>query len=147
MLHHRLAAMAVCTSLLFIGGCGKIKKTKECNEFIEMVNSSLQNIEKQTQTKSDDPKKLAADMKNLASLYDKLSTDVGGLDLSTEELKAHAKEYQTMAKGAADAAREVAEALEKQDPSKATSAQNKFTKITAQETTLVNKINTFCSAP
>src|SRR5690242_1832072 len=95
-----IAGLAVSAS-----GCGKMKKTSECNAFIDKVNTSLKEIEKHTSSRGTDQKSAAADMKKLADLYDKLGADVGALSVTTPELKKHAGDYQAMAKKAASTAR------------------------------------------
>ena len=135
-----LASAAIC------GGCSKMKKTTECNAFIEKVNTSLKEIEKHTNSKGTDQKTAASDMKKLGDLYDKLATDVGALGVSTPELKKHSAEYQAMAKKAADTARQVAEAVETNNLDKAQAAQKEFDSIVKHEDQLVNNINSFCQA-
>ena len=127
-------------------GCGKMKKTTECNAFIEKVNTSLKEIEKHTNTKGTDQKAAAQDMKKLAGLYDKLASDVAALGVTTPDLKKHSDEYQAMAKKAAATARQVAEAVETNNLEKAQTAQKEFDTIVKQEDQLVNNINTFCQA-
>ena len=127
-------------------GCGKMKKTTECNAFIEKVNTSLKEIEKHTNTKGTDQKAAAQDMKKLAGLYDKLASDVAALGVTTPDLKKHSDDYQAMAKKAAETARQVAEAVETNNLEKAQTAQKEFDTIVKQEDQLVNNINTFCQA-
>ncbi|HEY6560286.1 MAG TPA: hypothetical protein VI072_23545 [Polyangiaceae bacterium] len=127
-------------------GCGKMKKTTECNAFIEKVNTSLKEIEKHTNTKGTDQKAAAQDMKKLAGLYDKLAADVAALAVTTQDLKKHSDDYQAMAKKAAETARQVAEAVETNNLEKAQTAQKEFDTIVKQEDQLVNNINSFCQA-
>src|SRR5688572_14922040 len=74
-------------------GCGKMKKTQECNAFIDKVNTSLPEIQKAANTNSDDPKASAAAMRKVAELYDKLGADIGGQEIGTENLKKFSTEY------------------------------------------------------
>lgn len=129
-----------------VGGCSKMKKTTECNAFIDKVNTSLKEIEKHTNAKTADQKAAIADMKKLAGLYDRLATDVGALSISTPDLKRHSSDYQQMAKRAAEAARQVADAVETNNLAKAQAAQKVFDGIVKQEDQLVNNINSFCQA-
>ncbi|MEZ4219575.1 MAG: hypothetical protein R3B13_01520 [Polyangiaceae bacterium] len=132
---------------LSLTGCGKIKKTKECAAFIDKVNASLKVIEQHTNTSGKDDAKAVADMKKLGELYETLANDVGGIEITTGDLKTHVDEYKGMATKAAGAARQVAEAIETKNPDKAATAQKEFDAIVKQEDELVNKINTFCQAP
>ncbi|HMJ09855.1 MAG TPA: hypothetical protein VK524_00545, partial [Polyangiaceae bacterium] len=129
----RCYAFVLAMLCLPLAGCGKMKKTTECNAFIEKVNTSLKEIEKHTNTKGTDQKAAAQDMKKLAGLYDKLATDVAALGVTTPDLKKHADDYQAMAKKAADTARQVAEAVETNNLDKAQTAQKEFDGIVKQE--------------
>jgi uncharacterized protein YoxC len=139
-------ALVLAIAMLSVG-CGKIKKSKECKTFIDKVNASLKEIEKHTNTTGKDDAKAVAEMKTLADLYDQLSKDVAAMEITTPELKTQSTEYQTMANKAAATARDVAQAIETQDPEKADKAKKEFDQIVKQEDDLVNKINGFCSAP
>jgi hypothetical protein len=141
-----LAALAA-SAALALPGCGKIKKTKECNAFIEKVNTSIKEIEQNSANKGGDDAQVIASMKKLGELYDQLAKDVGGLEVTTAELKTHASTYKEMCTKAADTAREVASAIETKNPEQAAKAQGEFDKIVKQEDDLVNQINTFCQAP
>jgi hypothetical protein len=136
----------ILVSAVLSAGCGKMQKTKECNEFIDKVNTSLKEIEKHTNQKTADQKSTVAEMKKLADLYDRLATDLGALTIGTPALKKHSAEYQTMAKKAAAAARQHADALETNDVEKSQTAQKEFDGIVKQEDQLVNNINNFCQA-
>ena len=141
-----LAAFAVSAALM-LTGCGKFKKTKECNAFIEKVNTSIKEIEQNSASKGGDDAQVISAMKKLGDLYDQLAKDVGALDVSTPELKAHATNYREMCTKAASTARQVATAIETKNPEQADTAQKEFDRIVKQEDDLVNQINTFCQAP
>ncbi len=128
-------------------GCAKMKKTKECNAFIGKVNTALKEIEKHTNTTGQDDAKAIAEMRKLGELYEALAKDVGALELTTDDLKSHATEYQTMANKAASTARQVAQAIETKNAQQADQAKEEFDKIVKQEDELVGKINTLCQAP
>lgn len=128
-------------------GCGKIKKTSECNTFIDKVNASLKEIEKHTTKKSDDEAQTIAGMQKLGELYSSLAKEVGSLEITNPEFKKHVGEYQQMAEHAAATSRDVAAAVEAKDGEKIDKAQKDFDQIVKQEDELVNKINSFCQAP
>jgi methyl-accepting chemotaxis protein len=140
-----LAAVGVIA--LATTGCGKIKKTSECNTFIDKVNASLKEIEKHTTKKSDNEAQTIAGMQKLAELYTELAKEVGGLEITTADLKKQVSEYQTMAERAAATSRDVAAAVQAKDGDKIDKAQKEFDQIVKQEDELVNKINSFCQAP
>lgn len=130
-----------------VTGCAKMKRTKECNAFIGKVNTALKEIEKHTNTTGQDDAKAIAEMKKLGDLYEALANDVGGLEITTDDLKSHAGEYQAMATKAASTARQVAQAIETKNAKQADQAKEEFDKIVKQEDELVGKINTLCQAP
>ena len=146
MRHRSISAAVLLLACSLLLGCGKIKKTKECNAFIDKVNTAIKEIEKHSASKGGDDAQVISDMKKLADLYDQLSKDVGALELSTPELKKHATDYQGMCTKAASTARQVASAIETKNAEQADTAQKEFDKIVKQEDDLVNQINTFCQA-
>jgi len=140
-------AVAVAALCLVPTGCGKFKKTKECNAFIDKVNASIKEIEQHSASKGTDDAQVISEMKKLGELYDQLAKDVGGLDITTPDLKKHATAYQEMCTKAANTARQVAGAIETKNAGQADSAQKEFDTIVKQEDDLVNQINTYCQAP
>jgi methyl-accepting chemotaxis protein len=128
-------------------GCGKIKKTSECNTFIDKVNTSLKEIEKHTSAKSENEAQTIAGMKKLGELYEQLANEVGAIEVSTADFKRHVTDYQQMAERAAATSRDVATAVEAKDGEKIDKAQKDFDQIVKNEDELVNKINSFCQAP
>ncbi len=139
----RLASVMLLAVVVSVG-CGKDAKIEECNAFIDKVNTSLKKIEAQTSAEVKDDKAAAAEMRQLADQYDKLASQVAGLEITTAELRTQALEYQKMANAAASAARDVATAIETKDPEKAKGAQAEFDKIVKHEDGLVSRINKFC---
>jgi hypothetical protein len=128
-------------------GCGKFRKTKECNAFIDKVNGSVKEIERLSAAKGDDDAQAIANMKKIGDLWEALAKDVGAIDITTPELKKSATEYQGMCTRAAATARQVATALESKNADQGDTAQKEFDKIVKEEDELVNKINTYCQAP
>lgn len=127
-------------------GCGKIKKTSECNTFIDKVNTSLKEIEKHTANKASDEAQTIAGMNKLGDLYEQLASDVAALEITTPELDKHVDAYEAMAKKASATAREVAKAVEAKDGERIDKAQKEFDQIVKQEDELVNKVNGFCQS-
>jgi hypothetical protein len=144
MLRHTIALVLVA---LATAGCGKIKKTSECNTFIDKVNASLKEIEKHTSTKAENDAQTISGMKTLGQLYEQLGKDVGAIEITTAEFKKHVTDYQQMAARAASTSRDVAAAVEAKDGEKIDKAQKDFDQIVKDEDELVNKINSFCQAP
>jgi hypothetical protein len=123
-----ISAAIVLIACSLLTGCGKFKKTKECNAFIDKVNTAIKEIEKHSASKGGEDAQVIADMKKLADLYD-------------------ATNYQGMCVKAASTARQVASAIETKNSEQTDTAQKEFDKIVKQEDDLVSQINTFCQAP
>jgi hypothetical protein len=128
-------------------GCGKFRKTKECNAFIDKVNGSVKEIERLSAAKGEDDAQIAGNMRKIGELWDTLAKDVGAIDITTPDLKKNATEYQGMCTRAATTARAVATALENKNADQGVAAQKEFDKVVKEEDELVNKINTYCQAP
>ncbi len=128
-------------------GCGKFRKTKECNAFIDKVNSSVSEIERLSASKGEDEQQAIDNMKKIGDLWDALAKDVSAIDITTPDLKKHATEYQGMCTRAATTARQVATALESKNADQGDKAQKEFDRIVKEEDELVNKINGYCQAP
>jgi hypothetical protein len=140
----RPLTVLLCMVLLGATGCGKFKRAKECNAFIDKVNVALKDIEKRTSAPEGDEKAAVGEMRELAKLYEKLSQDIAALGITSQELKKQAADYQQMATKAAGTARQVADAIEGKDIEKATAAQKQFDLIVKEEDQLVSSINQLC---
>jgi septal ring factor EnvC (AmiA/AmiB activator) len=121
--------------------CGAAKKVTECNAVIEKINAAQQEAEKLKPSAETTPQ----DVKKVAELFEKLSTDLRAMELSTAELKGFVTEYQGMSDKAAAAARKLAAAVEQKDLAKVEAATKDMNAATAPEDALVQKINGFCS--
>lgn len=121
--------------------CGAAKKAQECNAVIEKINAAQQEAEKMKPSAETAP----GDVKKVADLFDKLSKDLGAMDISNKELKGFVTEYQGMSSKAAAAARKLAEAVEAKDLAKIQAATTEMNAATGPEDQLVQKINGFCS--
>jgi len=144
IVQYRSTALAVLLSVPVLAGCGRFKRTKECNAFIDKVNTSLKRIEVQTTSAGGDEGADVATMRKLADLYQALGKDIAALQITTPELEQSATEYRQMANSAEDTARRVANAIEKKDLEQATAAQKQFDAIVKQEDQLITRINELC---
>jgi hypothetical protein len=80
----------------------------------------------------------------LAERYDDLAKRIDALHLSSPELVPRAERYQKLARGAASALRDVAEAVEKGDAEGARKRRVEFDDIARAEAPLVADINGVC---
>ncbi|HLV20300.1 MAG TPA: hypothetical protein VKZ49_05445, partial [Polyangiaceae bacterium] len=97
IVQYRSTALAVLLSVPVLAGCGRFKRTKECNAFIDKVNTSLKRIEVQTTSAGGDEGADVATMRKLADLYQALGKDIAALQITTPELEQSATEYRQMA--------------------------------------------------
>jgi hypothetical protein len=141
-----LVALIAATSV-GVSACGRVKRGKECEAFISMVNAALREIDERSPAEGDRTPAKPGDMRALADRYQKLAKDVAATEISTAELRGLAGEYQGMAERAAATARRIADAIEKGDLVQAKAASDDFDRVSKQETDLVTRINGFCKGP
>jgi chromosome segregation ATPase len=142
-MQNRLALVAFLLLAALLLACGMAKKANECSALIDRINTAQQeasSIQFSMDTSTDDIKKMA-------DVFEKLGKDLDAMEISTDELKGYRDEYKAMAAKAGKAAHNLAEAVEKTDQTKFDAAQKELNEATDPEDALVDKINTFCSAP
>ena len=109
-----LATLAALASLasLSVAGCGT--KGAECSAFIGVINRDGEALRKASIPRPKaSPKDTATTMRATADAADTLAADVAKVSLTAPELKQISTDYQSMAKDAAGAARELAGVLDK----------------------------------
>ena len=129
---------------LFTSGCARRKRLLECNHFIKQTNASLEEINKYTNTSPKDPK-LAANMHTLSKLFEQLAKDIDAMHISAPELAPETKRYRDMCEHSAAAARQLADAVSKDNPAEAKSAEAEFKRVVKDESDLIQRINKVCA--
>ncbi len=132
-------ALALTTS-----GCARRKRLLECNRFIQKTNGSLEEINKYTNTPPHDPK-LATNMHTLSKLFEQLAKDIDAMHITAPELAPETKRYRDMCQQSAEAARHLADAVDKDNPAEAKSAQQEFKRVVKDESDLIQRINKVCA--
>jgi DNA repair ATPase RecN len=135
------AALALCAF-----GCGEQKKIKECNSLINVINSGVDKIQKNTSVTPDGGTPVV-ELRALADEMDGIAAEAAKVELTQPELKKLAERYQSMAGEVAVSARELAAAVDKVDVDEMQKAQSRMDKAVKLEDPLVDEINRFCRSP
>lgn len=107
-----LASFASLSVTVSVTGCGA--KGAECSSFIGVINRDGEALRKASIPRPKaSPMDMATTMRATADAADTLAADVAKVSLTTPELKQISTDYQSMAKDAAGAARELGSVLDK----------------------------------
>ena len=137
----------LCALALGASGCGKFQQARECATFVKTVNAWLASPASQTPTDSagsSDPKLIAEQARRTAQHYTELSQHLAALHIEGEELAPRVTRYEQIADSAAQALRDVAEALDRGDLENARKKRVDFDTVAQRETPLVKEINAIC---
>lgn len=131
--------------LLAAGGCAKFQTARECGTFVSAIKAwKGQAPASSASAPAPTPSAAWAESRALAERYDELAKRIDGLHLSSPELVPRAERYQKLARGAASALRDVADAVEKGDAEGARKRRVEFDDIARAEAPLVADINGVC---
>jgi hypothetical protein len=136
----------LCALALGASGCGKFQQARECATFVKTVNawlgsSAAQNVPDAT---SSDPKQIAEQARRTAQHYMELSQRLAALHVQGEDLSPRVARYEQIADSAAQALRDVAQALDHGDLEKARKKRVDFDAVAQREGPLVKEINAIC---
>ncbi len=120
------------------------KKNAECKQIIALLNNTFDNRNEESDQVTE--ASVTAGYRGIADRLDKVGAALGKLELTTPELKKYSSEYQAMATDIANAARDMAVAVEAKDRAKDKAAQVALDKAVKAEEPLVDSMNTFCQA-
>jgi hypothetical protein len=123
----------------------RASRSQDCERFVTSVNEVLSQIDRHIAAVDGGELTNVNDMHTLASLYESLGQRIAQMHLETPALDREAQSYQSMVKMAAQAAKQVANALVADDLEKALAAQKQFTTLVAEEDKVVQRINAFCA--
>jgi hypothetical protein len=126
-------------------GCAKFQTARECGTFVSAIKA-WKGQAPATVASAPSPTPSAAQLESraLAERYDDLAQRIDALHLRSPELVPRAERYQKLARGAAAALRDVAEAVEKGDAEGARRRRVEFDDIARGEAPLVADINGVC---
>jgi hypothetical protein len=140
------ALLAAVALLAFaVGGCGRQRRARECNTFIDKVNGALKEINRYTDTNGVDNAAIVRNMTELSRRYRQLAGDIDEMHIQTPDLKRGTDEYRSMARAAAAAASHMAEAFQNKDVAESKSAEGEFQAVVNREHALIARINATCS--
>lgn len=135
-----LAALAFTAS-----GCAKFRTARECGAFVSAINGWKGQAPKPVASAASRPFSGAAgEPRTLAQRYDDLVRRIDELALTSPELVPRAQRYQKLAREAAAALRDVAEAVEKGDAARARQRRVELDDLSRGEAPLVAEINAIC---
>lgn len=132
---------------LVAGGCGKFQQARECATFVKTVNAWLASPGAQLAADagtSTDPKQIAEQARQTAEHYTELSKRLAALHVENEELAPRVTRYEQIADNAAQALREVADALDHGELENARKKRVDFDSVAQREGPLVKEINAVC---
>ena len=141
------ARARLCALALAAGGCGKFQQARECGTFVKTVNAWLGSSAAQNAADagaSSDPKQIAEQARLTARNYTDLSQRLAALHVEGEDLAPRVTRYEQIADSAAQALREVADALDRGDLEKARKKRVDFDTVAQREAPLVKEINAVC---
>ncbi len=128
-------------------GCAKFQTARECGTFVEAIRTWKGQAPKAAPAAvaaPTSPAEASVESLALATRYDDLAKRIDALRLSSPELVPRAQRYQKLAREAAAALRDVADAVAKGDPEGARDRRVQFDDIARGETPLVADINVIC---
>lgn len=130
---------------LLLSGCAKFQKNKECADLAGTVNAFIDETRKAVPAEYTEAGKAARESRALSLRYRKLSTDLGALEVSSEELVPRLERYKKLAEEAALALDGAARALEEKDLELARRHRLEFDRAAKSEAPLVREINQVCA--
>ncbi|HYQ04105.1 MAG TPA: hypothetical protein VER96_35775 [Polyangiaceae bacterium] len=137
----------LCALALGASACGKFQQARECATFVKTVNAWLASPGSQNLTDnggSSDPKRIAEQARRTAQHYTELSQRLAALHIEGEDLAPRVTRYEQIADSAAQALRDVAEALDRGDLENARKKRVDFDTVAQREAPLVKEINAIC---
>lgn len=127
-------------------GCGVFKKTQECKQLVETINSGVAKVKAiDAESSGGDAKKESALLKRKADTYEAIAADVKKVTLTVEDLKSPTENYISLLTSASKAARDISAAYEKNDKAKAEAGVAAYNKVVSDELAVVGKINKMCA--
>jgi hypothetical protein len=130
---------------LLFTGCSKFQKNKECADLAGTVNAFIDETKRAVPAEYTEAGKAARESRALSQRYRKLGTDLGALEVHSEELVPHLERYKKLAEEAALALDGAARALEEKDLEGARRHRLEFDRAAKSEAPLVREINRVCA--
>jgi len=126
-------------------GCAKFQTARECGTFVGAIQSwKAAGPSPAPSVNAPSAAVAANESRALADRYDDLAKRIDALKLTSDELIPRAESYQKLAREAAAALRDVAQAVEQGDAEKARRRRVQFDDLARGEGPLVAEINRIC---
>jgi hypothetical protein len=130
-----------------MAGCAERKKVAECNALISVINNAVDKIQRGTREVPPDGGLAGKDLHTMAESMDQIADQAAKVQISVPELQQFAKDYQSMAREVAAAARDLGNAYDKVDDEQMRKAQARMERAVQREEPLIDSLNKFCRAP
>lgn len=130
--------------LLSAPACAKFQTARECGSFVAAIRDWKGQAAPAASVRVTSPDMASRESRTLAERYDDLAIRIDALRVSSSELLPRAQRYQRLAREAAKALRDVAEAVESGDAEGARRRRVEFDDIARGEAPLVAEINAVC---
>jgi hypothetical protein len=137
----RLRFLLLLSLSLWLGGCAKIERARQCRTLVATVNPALGSIQELVGAKRLD----VAFYEEVAVRYETLSKELSQLTFSSSELKSLVDDYRSLLDGAARAVRGVGQA--RTNPQALPPAKAELERLVRREKILVLKLDAECHAP
>jgi hypothetical protein len=137
----RALLVVLCSFCLWLAGCGRIQRVRECRALVARVNPALGGIQQLLATNRRD----AAFYGDIAGRYEALAAELGRLSFGNEQLKLLVDDYRGVAIAAAAAIRSFGQA--QTDPQTLPQARLELDRVVRREKVAVMKLDAECHAP
>lgn len=129
---------------LSLAGCGKVTKVADCAKLTASVESYTKTVESSINNMNQESETSSASVKAVGEAMEKLADAVKGLELKDEKLKELAQQYEAAYRTGAKAAKDFAAAIDAKDLEAAKTSSENLEKVQPTESKLVDQINAYC---
>jgi hypothetical protein len=136
------AKIVLACAVALAGCCGG--KVTECNKLVAVINSNGEAIKKATD-RMNTSKNDTTTIEDLAKAMDQAANEIKAVDVKDDTLAGYRQEYFTMLDSGAKSARSMVSAAKKNDSAALNKAMADISAVEGAESTLVTRVNTYCS--
>ncbi|MDZ7959036.1 MAG: hypothetical protein RMY34_14335 [Aulosira sp. DedQUE10] len=142
MLKQTTILSATAAIALLFTGCGE-SKVAQCNKIVKVANEAV--TIGQEFGKNTNPKTGSKALNEVAAKIDTITTNMKALEIKDEKLQGFQGRFLTLYQSTSKGLKDEAKALDKKDLAGAKRSLVTLKKNSAEESTLVKEINTYCS--
>lgn len=125
-------------------GCAKATKLADCSKLTSATTPHMRAVQAAILKMNSESEASTASVKAVGSAMEKLADVVKELGLKDEKLKSLAKEYEATYREGAQAAKDLATAIDKQDAAAAEKTSKTLQMVETKESNLVDALNAYC---